>query len=144
MMSLHPLTDKTFLGIKKHLTVIEREERRLAVRMIAVERYARIAKNTFNDETNDDDAETFSEVVANIEAVQYDLSTYVAQLRDRVTHIEKGLASLVGMETPDMAFVAYVEEDSRLCARDVTLAREGYDDLIENIYTITQMRDNDQ
>ncbi len=138
-----PDTNVTALiSLNTHLSGIKREERRLAVRLIAVERYARIAKSATAG--SDEEDEDHAEVVANIEAVQYDLSTYLTQLRDRINHIESGLVAISESSNRNHAFVQYITEDARLCARDVSAAREGYDDLIENIDTLTHLRDNDQ
>lgn len=124
------------------LAQIKREEQRLAVRLLAVERCARAVKYASEHSNADDSDESteYEELIANVEAVRYDLSTYMRQLHDRVANIERGIAQAQELAS-NATFIRYVEEDARLCARDCVLAREGYDDLIENLQAISHMRD---
>ncbi|MCU0678163.1 MAG: hypothetical protein MUF19_01080 [Candidatus Pacebacteria bacterium] len=129
-----------------YLQTIKREEQRLAVRLLAVERCARlVAYNSEHTDAEDSEEEgEFEEIIANVEAVRYDLSLYMRQVGDRVANIERGLkivADTSGEETVKNELLRYIEEDARLCARDLAQAREGYDDLIENIQSITHTRD---
>lgn len=129
-----------------YLQTIKREEQRLAVRLLAVERCARlVAYNSEHSEVEDSEEEgEFEEIIANVEAVRYDLSLYMRQIGDRVANIERGLGKVTetsGEETLTSELLRYIEEDARLCARDLAQAREGYDDLIENIQSITHTRD---
>jgi hypothetical protein len=129
-----------------YLQTIKREEQRLAVRLLAVERCARlVAYNSDHTDAEDSEEEgEFEEIIANVEAVRYDLSLYMRQVGDRVANIERGLkivADTSGEETVKNELLRYIEEDARLCARDLAQAREGYDDLIENIQSITHTRD---
>lgn len=128
---------------QKQLILLKREEERLAVRLLAVERYYRQASAELEMMSEEDEnAEEASDVVANIEAVRYDLSTYLRQLTDRRAHIEQGLKTAIDV-VASPAFVGYIEEDARLTARDAATAREGYDDLIANLSEIAHQRDND-
>jgi hypothetical protein len=129
-----------------YLQTIKREEQRLAVRLLAVERCARlVAYNSEHADAEDSEEEgEFEEIIANVEAVRYDLSLYMRQIGDRVANIERGLAQVAdaaATDTMTSELLRYIEEDARLCARDVAQAREGYDDLIENIQSITHTRD---
>jgi hypothetical protein len=128
---------------QKQLLALKREEERLGVRLLAVERYHRQAEAELAllDE-NDEAVEAASDAVANIEAVRYDLSTFVRQLTDRRAHIEQGLKTALDV-VASPAFVAYIEEDARLMTRDAATAREGYDDLIQNLHELAHQRDND-
>ncbi len=129
---------------QKQLHLLKREEERLAVRLLAVERFLRQAEANLETVTSEDEeSEEASDILANIEAVRYDLSTYLRQLSDRRAHIEGGLKTAIDV-VASPAFVAYIEEDARLTARDAATAREGYDDLIANLSEITHQRDNDQ
>lgn len=128
---------------QKQLQQLKREEERLAVRLLAVERFLRQAEANLETVSNEDEeSEEASDILANIEAVRYDLSTYLRQLSDRRAHIEQGLKTALDV-VASPAFVGYIEEDARLTARDAATAREGYDDLIANLSEITHQRDND-
>lgn len=128
---------------QKQLLQLKREEERLAVRLLAVERFLRQAEANLETVSNEDEeSEEASDILANIEAVRYDLSTYLRQLSDRRAHIEQGLKTALDV-VASPAFVGYIEEDARLTARDAATAREGYDDLIANLSEITHQRDND-
>ncbi len=128
---------------QKQLQLLKREEERLAVRLLAVERYYRQAKVELDSYCEEDEAaDDAAEVVANIEAVRYDLSTFIRQLTDRRAHIEQGLRTAIDV-VASPAFVGYIEEDARLMTRDAATAREGYDDLITNLSEIAHQRDND-
>ncbi|MFN3692795.1 MAG: hypothetical protein ACK4SL_01685 [Candidatus Paceibacteria bacterium] len=127
----------------KQLQMLKREEERLGVRLLAVERFLRQAEANLETVSNEDEeSEEASDILANIEAVRYDLSTYLCQLSDRRAHIEQGLKTALDV-VASPAFVGYIEEDARLTARDAATAREGYDDLIANLSEITHQRDND-
>ncbi len=129
---------------QKQLQMLKREEERLGVRLLAVERFLRQAEaNLATIVGEDEEEEEATDVLANIEAVRYDLSTYLRQLSDRRAHIEQGLKTALDV-VASSAFVGYVEEDARLTARDAATAREGYDDLIANLSEITHQRNNDQ
>ncbi len=129
---------------QKQLQMLKREEERLGVRLLAVERFLRQAEaNLATIVGEDEEADEATDILANIEAVRYDLSTYLRQLSDRRAHIEGGLKTAIDV-VASPAFVAYIEEDARLTARDAATAREGYDDLIANLSEITHQRDNDQ
>ncbi len=128
---------------RKQLQALKREEERLAVRLLAVERYYRqVELDIEAGVENEEESEAATEVLSNIEAVRYDLATYLRQLSDRRAHIEHGIKTAVDV-TASPAFIAYIEEDARLTARDAATAREGYDDLIANLHELTHLRDND-
>ncbi len=126
-----------------HLQTVKREEQRLAVRLLAVERCARLVKyaSEQSDVSDSEEESEFEEIIANVEAVRYDLSQYMRQIHDRVANIERGLSQLEGEVSHKESFARYIEEDARLCARDAAVAREGYDDLIENLQAISHTRD---
>jgi hypothetical protein len=126
----------------KQLQLLKREEERLGVRLLAVERYHKQAEAKEVSDTSEEDIEAAADILANIEAVRYDLSTFLRQLSDRRAHIERGLKTATDV-VASPAFVAYIEEDARLAARDAATAREGYDDLIANLREIAHQRDND-
>ena len=131
-------------GIKTHLQTLRREEQRLQVRLLAVERCQRLIKSLQVTEVGDDDAEDeYTDLLANAEAVKYDLTTYLRQLRDRIVHIEHGVTHIYSLEQTAsvQTFALYIEEDARLCARDVVVAREGYDELIESLQAISHLHD---
>jgi len=131
-------------GIKNHLQTLRREEQRLQVRLLAVDRCLRAIKELQVDAAGAEEGEDeYTEALANVEAVKYDLTTYLRQLRDRIVHIERGVAQIYSLEqTPSVqTFALYIEEDARLCARDVLVAREGYDELIENLQALSHLRD---
>ncbi len=129
---------------QKQLHTLKREEERLGVRLLAVERFYRQAEATLETIVGEDEeSDEATDILANIEAVRYDLSTFLRQLSDRRAHIEQGLKTAIDV-VASPAFVGYIEEDARLTARDAATAREGYDDLIANLHEITHQRDNDQ
>lgn len=144
MESLKKVTNAATSPALATLQLIKREEQRLAIRLLAVDRCARTVKYASEHaDVEDNEEETeFEDLIANVEAVRYDLNTYMSQLHDRVANIERGIAE-VGEGVSPESFVRYIEEDARLCARDIALAREGYDDLIENLQAISHMRDQE-
>jgi hypothetical protein len=144
MESLKKVTNAATSTALATLQLIKREEQRLAIRLLAVDRCARTVKYASEHaEVEDSEEETeFEDLIANVEAVRYDLNTYMRQLHDRVANIERGIAE-AGEGMSSESFVRYIEEDARLCARDIALAREGYDDLIENLQAISHLRDQE-
>ncbi len=130
-------------AIKKYLHTIKREEERLTVRTLAVERCYRQIKNTYEAEGGDEESDEYTEIIANVEAIQSDLGTYTDQLKDKIQNIHRGYSALLNLpnSAATRTLATYIEEDARLCARDVAVAREGYDDLIERLQEMSHLRD---
>ncbi|MFM2423792.1 MAG: hypothetical protein RLZZ70_179 [Candidatus Parcubacteria bacterium] len=144
MVTLREQLNKHTSAIKKLLYTIKREEERLSVRSLAVERCYRSIKLSTNEFSNEEEeAEEYAEMLANVEAIQADLSTYVAQLKDKLLNMQRGYSTLLGLpnSTAARALASYIEEDARLCARDLAIAREGYDELIERLQEMSHLRD---
>jgi hypothetical protein len=136
--SFYTLTDtveQTFRQTK----IFKREIERLEVRLVVVRRCRRRLEEQLLQKIENENEEG-DEVLGNIEALESDISNYIAQLRDRLAHIEQGVASVQSSKELATArvFLCYVLEDARLWLRDIQLAREGYDELIENIVTLTE------
>jgi hypothetical protein len=122
---------------------LKREEERLGVRLLAVERYYRQVQSDIEAGIlSEESHEAATDVLANIEAVRYDLSTFLRQLSDRRAHIERGIKTATEI-AESRAFINYIEEDIRLMTRDAATAREGYDDLIGNLHELTHQNDTD-
>jgi hypothetical protein len=144
MITLREQLTKHTTAIKKHLHTIKREEERLSVRALAVERCYRTIKLASIEQTGgEEEADEYVEMVANVEAIQADLSTYTAQLKDKIQNMQRGYGTLLGLpnSAAARALASYIEEDARLCARDLAIAREGYDELIERLQEMSHLRD---
>lgn len=136
------LTQNPTSHISRLLTQLRREIERLSVRIVAIERYQRqfIAGD---EQLEDDEDNTAEEIVANLEALQSDMTTYRQQLEDQLAHITHGYTTLQTMEVNAVtqAFAAYIYNDVRLIVRDVAVAREGYNELIENLVETIEQSD---
>ena len=94
-------------------------------------------------DSDDEVDETFDDLIANVDAIEYDLTTFKAQMRERLAHAESGLR-LVSVYTDEKnsgILYQYMLDGVALCIRDAAAAREGYDELIANINEITHLRD---
>ncbi len=129
--------------IIKHIQTLKRELDRLSVREAALERSKRAILLQKGDDTTEEENESFEEIVANIEAIIYDLTSFKDQLRERTVHTERGLRLvLLHSDDKDTAVLyQYILEGAELCVRDAAAARSGYDELIANINDITHSRD---
>jgi hypothetical protein len=118
---------------------LKREQGRLSVRQAALERCrkAALAEQSHNDV--DDEDETFDAITSNIDAIEYDLATFRSQLEERLAHLEHGLCLVetLGNKKNSILFYQHILEGTKLCLRDTTVAREGYDELISNITEMT-------
>lgn len=128
------LTQDPTSHISRLLTQLRREIERLSVRIVAIERYQRqfIASDVHGEEDEENAAE---DIVVNLEALHSDMVTYRQQLEDQLAHITHGYTTLQTMElnAVTQTCAAYIYNDVRLLVRDVAVAREGYNELIENI-----------
>lgn len=131
------------IQIVQHLQTLKRELDRLTVRQTAIERFRRAVLEQKPTHATDGEDEAFDEIVANLDDIEYDLTTFKDQLRERLKHIEEGFR-LVESESGASNAVAlhqYILDGAALCVRDAAVARAGYDELIVNIKEITQLRD---
>lgn len=132
-----------YLLIAKQLQSLKRELDRLTVRQAAIERCRRSVLSQKPTETSDEEDESFDEIAASLDDIEYDLTTFKDQLRERLVHSEAGLR-LVSAHSADADAVALYQhllDGVLLSVRDAAVAREGYDELIINIKEITQLRD---
>jgi len=134
------------IQIAHHLQTLKRELDRLAVRASALERCRKaiLAEKAAVGAEDDSDAyEEFDDLIANVDAIESDLATFKAQMKERLAHAESGLR-LVSVYTDEKnagILYQYILEGVTLCIRDAAAAREGYDELIANINEITHLRD---
>jgi hypothetical protein len=125
------------------LQTLKREIDRLSVREAALMRCRRVVLAQKTPDAIDEEDESFDEIIANIEAIEYDLVTFKDQLRERFTHSERGLRLVTVHSDEKNACVLYqyILDGSLLCLRDAVAAREGYDELIANVNEIAHERD---
>lgn len=115
---------------------------RLGVRLAVIIRCRVAVLAQKNQSESEDDAESIDDITADLDALEYDLTTFRDQLRDRLLHLEQGIR-LLSIQTHTQeteAFYQYVLDSALLAVRDATVARAGYDELIANIKEISQLR----
>lgn len=129
--------------INQELRTLHRELERLGVRQSAIERFRLAVSAQKSIEEIDDEDESVEEIVSNLEAIMYDLTTFKEQLKERLEHSEQGLRMVLMLrnEKSAIAFYQYIQDEVKLCLRDAKVAREGYDELITNIKEIAKLRD---
>jgi hypothetical protein len=139
-MSIFPET-KLHTQLKTRLQTLKRELERLSVRKLAVVRckQAVLLQKTNSVELDTDDEEATDDIIASIEAVDYDLTIFCEQLLDRQKHLAKGIALLAAsaVDTFSELLIEHFIEEADLCIRDARVAREGYDELIADLNTLT-------
>jgi soluble cytochrome b562 len=134
------------IQIAHHLQTLKRELDRLTVRASALERCRKailVEKANVANDSDDEEREEFDDLIANVDAIEYDLTTFKAQMKERLAHAESGLR-LVSVYTDEKnagIMYQYILDGVTLCIRDAATAREGYDELIANINDITHLRD---
>lgn len=135
--------EQLHLQIARHLQTLKRELDRLAVRQSALAR-VRLSvlaeKSTSDTEEEIDDAD---DILANIDAIVFDLTTFTEQMRGRLSHAERGLhlVSLYSDEKNAGLLYQHALDGVILCVSDATVARTGYDELITDIKEIAHLRD---
>ena len=130
--------------ILQHLQTLKRELDRLTVRESALERCRQAIVVQKHSDGTDEENEAFDEIIASVDDIEYDLATFKDQLRERMTHVERGLR-LVSVHSDDKnagMLHQYILEGAALCTRDAAAARAGYDELIANVKEMTQLRDS--
>ena len=139
-MSIFPET-KLHAQLKGRLQALKREIERLSVRQLAVARCRQtaIVHKSTDMEGDDEEDESVDDIIASIEAVEYDLTVFCAQLHDRQKHLAKGIALLTASpaDTFSELLIEHFIEEADLCIRDARVAREGYDELIADLITMT-------
>ena len=146
MGSNYPMTNVQQLHIQivQHLQTLKRELDRLVVRQSALDRCRKtIMAERTTDSANEEEEEVFDDIIANVDAIEYDLTTFRNQMRERLAHAESGLRLVSVYSDEKSAGILYqhVLDGALLCIRDAATAREGYDELIANINDITHSRD---
>lgn len=144
-MCIQPMTNVQHLHIQiaQHLQTLKRELDRLSVRQSALERCRKAILSHKTTEDTDEESEEFDEILANVDAIEYDLNTFKDQMRTRLTHAEQGLR-LVSVYTDEKnagILYQYILDGALLCINDAAVAREGYDELIASVNEITHSRD---
>jgi hypothetical protein len=131
------------IQIVTHLKTLTRELARLAVRQSALIRCRQSVLAEKTVDISDEEEEMFADIIANIEAIEYDLVTFKDQLQARLTHAERGLhlVSLYAAEKNSSLLFQHVLDGALLCVSDAETARAGYDELIENLKEMSQLRD---
>lgn len=138
-MSIFPET-KLHTQLKGRLQTFKRELERLSVRQMAVVRCRQAALlHKTNDVDVDGDDESADDIIASIEAVEYDLTVFCEQLLDRQKHLTRGITLLAAssVDTFSELLIEHFIEEADLCIRDARVAREGYDELIADLVTLT-------
>ena len=131
------------IQIAQHLQTLKRELDRLAVRQASLDRCRRRILAEKADDSTDEEDESFDAVIENVDAIEYDLSTFKEQMRERLVHAERGLRfmSIYSDEKNAGMFYQYILDGTLLCIRDAAVAREGYDELIVNVQEMSHLRD---
>lgn len=124
--------------------MLKRELERLSVRQIAVTRFKQAAvqqKISVIDviDTEDEEDDSTDDLIASIDAVEYDLTTFCNQLQDRHKHLTRGIALLAASSQENFSelLIEHFIEEADLSIRDAKVAREGYDELIADLATLT-------
>jgi hypothetical protein len=129
--------------IIQKLQTLKRELDRLNIRQYAIDRcrLAVLAQKTSDESDEDDDS--LEEITTNLDSLTYDLTTFKEQLRERYEHLESGLRllSMLKEDKVGTVFYQYILDGVKLSVRDAKVAREGYDELINDVKEITRLRD---
>lgn len=138
-MSIFP-ESKLHNQLKARLQTLKREIERLSVRQMAVVRCRQTAllqKSEVVD--SDEEDESADDIIASIEAVDYDLTVFCAQLTDRQKHLTRGITLLAAssVDTFSELLIEHFIEEADLSIRDAQVAREGYDELITDLATLS-------
>ena len=135
-------TSSLYNRIFQEVKLLKRELDRLTVRESAIERLRKAIEALNLDDASEMEIETNEDIVSNIDAIGHDLSTFKSQMRDRLNHVEHGvrIASLQSDEVVIQSFYQYILDEVLLCVRDARVAREGYDELINNLNELIEMR----
>ena len=138
-MSIFP-ESKHYTELTARLQTLKRELERLSVRQMAVVRcrQAAILQKTTHEYVGEDEDES-DDIIASIEAVEYDLTVFCGQLHDRQKHLTRGITLLAAsaVDTFSELLTLHFVEEADLCIRDAKVAREGYDELIADLMTLT-------
>jgi len=138
-MSIFP-ESKLYSQLKARLDTLKRELERLSVRQMAVVRcrQAAIMQKTEQGDI-DDDEDPADDLIASIEAVEYDLTVFCGQLHDRQKHLTRGTTLLAAAPIDNFRelLIEHFIEEADLGIRDAKVAREGYDELIADLQTLT-------
>lgn len=138
-MSIFPET-KLHKQLTGRLHTLKREVERLSVRQMAVVRCRHAAILHKSTEVDGDEEEELSdELIASIEAVDYDLNIFCGQLLDRQKHLTRGITLLAASSADSFTelLIEHFIEEADLSIRDARVAREGYDELIADLATLT-------
>jgi hypothetical protein len=125
------------------LQTLMRELDRLAVRQSALVRFRMSVVAEKTTEVSEEESEEFDDIIANIEAIESDLATFKDQMRERLSHAERGLhlVSLYKGEQNANLLYQHVLDGVTLCVSDAATARAGYDELIDNLKDMSRTRD---
>ena len=138
-MSIFP-DSKLHTQLKARLQTLRRELERLSVRQMAVVRCRQTAilQKTTHEYSGEDEDES-DDIIASIEAVEYDLTVFCEQLNDRHKHLTRGITLLAAssVDTFSELLIEHFIEEADLSIRDAKVAREGYDELIADLVTLT-------
>lgn len=136
-----PPTTSSITHISRQLQQLKREIERLSVRLLALQRYRRHIASLIND--SEDEESPYEDITATLEALLYDMSTYHQQLLDRHAHITQGYVALQAISDPvsASAFAQYIHDDARLVVKEAQTARDGYNELIENLVESIELND---
>jgi hypothetical protein len=120
-----------------------RELDRLSVRQTALARFRSSITVQKTTDASDEESEELDDIIANIEAVEFDLANFKAQIRERLNHAERGLhlVSLYVSEKNANLLYQHLFDGVMLCVSDAATARVGYDELIENLKEMSHLRD---
>lgn len=132
----------TACQITRQLTMLRREIERLHIRLLSMQRYQR--QIVSDDEALDEeDSEVYEELSSSIEALISDMSTYKQQLEDQHSHISQGLSTYLALEPGPITqtFAQYIYDDVRMLVLHAQTAREGYNELIENVVDSIELKD---
>lgn len=123
--------------------MLKRELDRLSVRQSAIDRCKATVVTQKPINLEEDEDEQNEEILSELEAIKYDLTTFKEQLQQRLEHAEQGLRMVIMLhqEKNVMVFYQYILDEVKLCLRDAKVACEGYDELITSIKEITKLRD---
>ena len=138
-MSIFP-ESKLYTDLTARLQSLKRELERLSVRQMAVVRcrQAALLQKTTHEYVGEDEDES-DDIIASIEAVEYDLTVFCGQLQDRHKHLTRGITLLAAAPADTFCelLTSHFIEEAELCIRDAKVAREGYDELIADLMTLT-------
>lgn len=131
------------IQIVTHLQTLKRELDKLSVRQAALLRSKKMVTSERSSDDSEDETEAFDDILANIDAIEYDLTSFQSQMRERLNHAERGLRLITIYSDEKNAGLLYqhILDGVQLCVSDAMTARDGYDELIENLRELTHLRD---